>query len=151
MPGYPFVVLPHPVTSLSVEEATALADVATPYVEALLVDGIPRPANGEVAVEGSPQAPPNGVETMIHRLTEELALPLRADGADLSASHSGPTELTFSLHTTGATCEECVMPGEHLLAIFRRQTHNVLGPSWTVRLEDPREWTRYSPNPGERA
>jgi hypothetical protein len=52
MPGYPFVVLPHPVTSLSVDEARSRADAATPYVEALLVEAAARPQNQEVGIEG---------------------------------------------------------------------------------------------------
>ena len=139
MPGYPFVVLPHPVTSLTAEEALARADAATPYIEALLVEGVARPENDEIRIEGAAETSSASDLAKLRELTEELAEPLRADGADLSARLSAPAELTFALRTSGATCEECVMPGAHLLEIYRNRTRRVFGDSWTVRLEDPRE------------
>ena len=41
MPDYPFVVLPHPVTSLREEQVVERADWATDWVERLLVDKAP--------------------------------------------------------------------------------------------------------------
>lgn len=139
MPGYPFVVLPHPVTSLTADEARARADAATPYIESLLVEGVARPENDEISIEGAVETSSASDLAKLRKLTEELAEPLRADGADLTVRLSAPKELTFALRTSGATCEECVMPGTHLLEIYRNRTRHVFGKDWTVRLEDPRE------------
>ena len=129
LPGYPFVVVAHPITSLSPDEIRARADLATPYVEALLVEGVPWP---------EPMGESEGAGTL-GDVVEALAPGLRSDGADLTAELTGEEEVTFKLHIPDQACADCIMPAGVLLPIFTREVATAMGASWRVRLDDPRE------------
>ena len=134
MPDYDFVVLPHPITSLTLEQVAERADWATEAVERLLTSG-PEPVTSGPEPNHSPESDADRVA----RLVEELAQPLRADGADLTFSVDRPERLTLSLEVSGAACSECILPGSYLRKLYAQRLRQALGPGWTLRLDDPRE------------
>ena len=130
--GYPFVTVPHPVASLSVERVTGVADAVTPDVGRLLLDGSTNAGSTDSA-EGA-GAERSGLDDVV----EVLAEGLRADGADLTAERSG-SWITFRLHISGEACAECVMPSSVLVPILQRRVDDRLGPGLTAVLDDPRD------------
>lgn len=129
---YPFATVPHPVTSLSLEQVTALADAVTPAVERLLVSGAAdvSPADRAASSVGAP--------SRLDEIVEALAEGLRADRADLTAERSGD-RITFRLHIPDEACAECVMPSSMLVPILQRRIDDGLGPGLAVFLDDPRD------------
>ena len=148
--GYPFATVPHPVASLSEEQAMAVADAVTPAVERLLLsgpaDGPPAVAVEPVAVEpvaaaDAPAGSDAGADEASRRLedvVETLAEALRADRADLTAERSG-SRITFRLHIPDEACAECVMPSSMLVPMLQRRIDQELGPGLVVVLDDPRD------------
>ena len=153
--GYPFATVPHPVASLSEEQAMAVADAVTPAVERLLLsgpaDGPPAVAVEPVAVEpvavepvaaaDAPAGSDAGADDASRRLedvVETLAEALRADRADLTAERSG-SRITFRLHIPDEACAECVMPSSMLVPMLQRRIDQELGPGLVVVLDDPRD------------
>ena len=127
---YPMAVVPHPITSLTHEQVIERADWATRYVEALLVDGVAWPDEEVVAT------------VKAHSLldvVEELAPGLRSDGADLFVEETGDHAAVFRLHIPDQACADCIMPSRMLLPMFSARMASMLGPGWTVTLDDPRD------------
>jgi hypothetical protein len=125
---YPFVVLPHPVTSLTAEGVAQRADDATPRVEALLLAGASAPSStGDL-----------GRGTSLAEIVEELATGLRSDGADLTGAVTADRTVTLTLHIPTQACAECIMPASWLLPMFESRVRSGLGDDWHVELIDPR-------------
>lgn len=78
-----------------------------------------------------------GASPEIQQVVAALAVGLRVDGADLTATHHAQ-HITFQLHIPDAACAECVMPSEFLGPIFQRQVDADLGSGWTIEISDPR-------------
>ena len=74
----------------------------------------------------------------LEEVVEELALGLRADGADLAATQSGQ-RIVFELSIPDQACAECVMPAPVLTDMFQRRVDAAFGPGLTVEIDDPRE------------
>lgn len=129
-PDYPITVVPHPITSLTEEEMLARADLATEWVHAMLVDGVPLPESGVGASSGP---------ATLDDVVEALAPGLRSDGADLFARFVTDGSIEFSLHIPDQACADCIMPSRILLPIFRTQVESMLGTGFTVTIEDPRD------------
>lgn len=153
---YPFATVPHPIGSLSVDQAMAVADAATPAVLALLTtagakpihsdgpvgtDDQPARAGEQVSVDAS-RAPATGIAPA--DVVEELTAFLRADRANLTASITG-RRITLSLHIPDEACAECVLPASMLVPMFQQRFDTELGSGWTITLDDPREPERSSP------
>ena len=124
---YPFATVPHPIGSLTTAEAIAVADAVTPTVLGLLTTASVQPGRGGGLNQTGP------VEVV-----EELAVVLRADRADLTASITG-RRITLSLHIPDEACAECVLPASMLVPMFQHRFDTELGPGWTITLDDPRE------------
>ncbi len=129
MPNYPFVVLPHPITSMTKLEIASLAEAITDRVEQQLTQNYVL-TRSDVLVRS--------VQQTIQELNCELQEPLRADGADLLITQSGETELQFELVLEGASCSDCIMPTKFLHDLFEKRTKQALNEAWTIRLIDPR-------------
>ena len=127
---YPMAVVPHPITSLTPEQVLERADRATRYVEALLVDGVPWPDEEVVTAVKSHS---------LLDVVEELAPGLRTDGADLFVEQSGDHTAVFRLHIPDQACADCIMPSRILLPMFSARVASMMGPGWTVTLDDPRD------------
>lgn len=125
---YPFVVLPHPVTSLTAEQVRQRADDATDQVEELLL--------AQETPPGLPERPGGGES--LAEIVEELAAGLRSDGADLTGVVTGDQEITLTLHIPTQACAECIMPDHWLLPMFTARVRQGLGDEWQVLLVDPR-------------
>jgi hypothetical protein len=125
---YPFVVVPHPVTSLTPEGVVQRADDATAAVEALLLAGGVAPSTTGDAAGGE----------SLGDIVEELATGLRSDGADLTGAVTGERTVTLTLHIPTQACAECIMPAGWLLPMFERRVRRGLGDDWAVELVDPR-------------
>ena len=130
---YPFATVPHPVTSLSPGQVTALADSVTPAVERLLLSA-PAPDGSPAAAAMSADAAAPSLDDLV----EDLAEGLRADRADLTAERSGD-RITFRLHIPDEACAECVMPSSMLVPVLQRRVDDHLGAGLTVVLDDPRD------------
>ena len=126
MPEYPFIVVPHPVTSLTVRQAEALADAITDEVDVALT--------GNEPVESGRLAPLDLAE-----LETRLAAGIRADGGDLSARIPAPSELILTLSIPDEACAECILPKSHLEAVFASIVAEWMGPGWHLTVHDPRE------------
>lgn len=127
MPGYPYVVLPHPVTSLRPDAVRTRADAVTDAVErVLLLHG-----------RGTDEAQSDGVD--VHIVIETLAQGLRADGADLLGCLTAPGELSLELVLADETCADCILPKATLQPMFEQIVRRHLGPGYRVVLDDPRE------------
>jgi hypothetical protein len=122
---YPLIVVPHPVTSLDLEQVDALADSLTPDVAALLLEGPARLSEPTAAT--------------LEEVVADLAPGLRSDGADLTAHQPDVGTVVFELVIPDQACAECVMPSSMLLPIFAARVHSALGPHLDVRLDDPRD------------
>jgi hypothetical protein len=122
---YPFIIVPHPVTSLTLDEVHQLADSVTPMVESLLT------------AEATPNA--RHVDETLAEVVEGLAQGLRSDGADLTAHQPDDHTVVFELYIPDEACAECVMPSSVLLPMFTARVHATLGPHLDVRLDDPRD------------
>ena len=134
---YPFAAVPHPIGSLTLAEAMAVADAVTPTVLALLTTADAQPASADES-----RAPATGVAPA--DVVEELTAFLRADRADLTASITG-RHITLSLHIPDEACAECVLPASMLVPMFQQRFDTELGSGWTITLDDPREPERSSP------
>lgn len=134
MPGYKFVQVEHPITSLTLDQLRSRARQAAPYVEALLVEGVPWPAAAVATDEAGSYDP----EVALAALVEDLSVGLRADGADLTGSYIDPRTVRLVLHIPDQACAECIMPAAHLIPIFERQAAERLGHGVTIELDDPR-------------
>jgi len=77
-------------------------------------------------------------EDALGAVVESLALGLRADGADLTATQSG-RQILFTLHIPDEACAECVMPATVLSSMFQHRVDVDLGPGWAIAIDDPRE------------
>ncbi len=122
---YPFIIVPHPVASLTIDEVHQLADSVTASVVALLTTD---------AARGSGRA-----EETLADVVEGLAQGLRSDGADLTAHQPDDRTVVFELHIPDQACAECVMPAPTLLSVFTARVHASLGSHLGVRLDDPRD------------
>ena len=146
---YPFATVPHPIGSLTSAEAMAVADAVTPTVLALLTtasvkpirhderigaDAQPARAGEQVSADES-SAPATGITPA--DVVEELAVVLRADRADLTASITG-RHITLSLHIPDEACAECILPASMLVPMFQHRFDTELGPGWAISLNDPR-------------
>ena len=127
MPEVPLIVVPHPVTSLTVRQAEALADAITDEVEAALT--------GHGTVQ---RARPPGTASDLADLETRLAAGIRADGGDLSARVAAPHELILTLSIPDEACAECILPKSHLEALFSSIIAEYLGPGWHLTHNDPR-------------
>ena len=137
MPGYRFVQVEHPITSLTLDQLRSRARQAAPYVEALLVDGVPWPVDahqGTVRPGDKPTEPDGALDALI----EDLAAGLRADGADLTGSYLDARTVRLVLHIPDQACAECIMPATHLIPIFEMRAAEHLGPGVQIELDDPR-------------
>ena len=134
---YQFATVPHPIGSLTTDEAMALADAVTPTVLNLLTDTTAQPDRGsKPANAGAAGTPATG--TAPAEIVEELAAVLRADRADLTASVEGHC-ITLRLHIPDEACAECVLPASMLVGMFQHRFDDELGPGWSITLDDPRE------------
>ena len=127
---YPMAIVPHPITSLTPEQVIERADWATRYVEALLVEGLAWPDEDV------------GAAVKTHSLLdviEELAAGLRSDGADLFVEQTGDHSAVFRLYIPDQACADCIMPSRILLPMLSARVASMLGPGWTVTLDDPRD------------
>jgi hypothetical protein len=122
---YPLIIVPHPVTSLTLDEVHELADSITPLVESLLTTGGTRSTR-------------HGEETLAD-VVEALAPGLRSDGADLTAHQRDDHTVVFQLSIPDQACAECVMPSSMLLPIFTERVRGALGSHLEVHLDDPRD------------
>lgn len=125
---YPFLTVPHPITSLTLEETYAVADAVTPHVEAMLLGRALTidPANASTADDDA-----------LGALVDKLAPSFRADGGDLSADQVERL-VTFTLHIPTEACAECIMPSSVLLPMFQQRVEAALGPGHLVKIVDPR-------------
>jgi len=123
--AYPLIVVPHPVTSLTLDQVHELADAITPRIAALLTEG-PARADGDSA-------------DTLEGVVETLARGLRSDGADLRAHQPDDRTVVFELIIPDQACAECVMPSSMLLPIFTEHVYAALGSHLHVRLDDPRD------------
>ena len=139
---YAFATVPHPVASLSAEQALAVADAVTPVVERLLVDGVadPWPLAGSVDVAAA-------TSRLLDDVVAAIAAGLRADGADLTAEQSG-RRISFRLHIGDKACAECVMPSSMLVPMLQHRIAQELGPGLAVELHDPRDGGGEGPDAG---
>ena len=153
---YPFATVPHPIGSLTVDQAMAVADEVTPTVLALLTAGGAKPTRSDVRIGADAQPARAGEQVIADAsrapatsvapadVVEELAAVLRADRADLTASVAG-RHITLSLHIPDEACAECVLPATMLVPMFQRRFDAELGPGWTITLDDPRELEHSNP------
>ncbi|MEE2778574.1 MAG: hypothetical protein VYE73_17635 [Acidobacteriota bacterium] len=137
MSDFPFIIVPHPVTSLSVGEAEALADRITDQVETALLQDTSAP---EASCEGTrSEAPAQAVDAAtLERLVDRLAAGIRADGGELTASAPSQGRLELELSIPDEACAECILPKPHLEAVFTSIVAEQLGPGWVMELRDPR-------------
>ncbi len=126
MPDLPFVVLPHPITSLSAAQVLERADWATGEVENILLG-----ARGDAR-------PQTSDEGKVEALVRELELPLRADGGRLRADVRDET-LVLRLEIGDTACRDCILPARFLRRLYEERVTSRLGTSWSVELLDPRE------------
>lgn len=134
---YPFATVPHPIGSLTTAEAMDLADAVTPTVLALLTT-----ADAQAGSADESSAPATGITPT--DVVEELAVVLRADRADLTASITG-RHITLSLHIPDEACAECILPASMLVPMFQHRFDTELGPGWAISLNDPRAPEHSSP------
>ncbi len=134
---YPFATVPHPIGSLTSAEAMAVADAVTPTVLALLTT-----ADAQDGSADESSAPATGITPA--DVVEELAVVLRADRADLTASITG-RHITLSLHIPDEACAECILPASMLVPMFQHRFDTELGPGWAISLNDPRAPEHSSP------
>ena len=125
---YPFATVPHPVTSLSKQEAAAVADAVTPRIERLLL----------ACPTASAPTPASREHPSLDEIVESLAVGLRSDGANLTAELSG-RRITFRLHIPDQACAECIMPSSMLAPVLQNRIDAELGPGWTVEIDDSRD------------
>jgi hypothetical protein len=125
--AYPFAQVAHPVTSLNGEQVIALADSVTPIVEQLLLSAV-----------AENQASPTRSAPTLDDVAEILAMGLRSDGADLTATEVDG-RIVFDLSIPTEACAECVMPSTMLTSIFQNVVDTELGPGHVIVLNDPRE------------
>lgn len=147
---YPFATVPHPIGSLTEAQGDALADAVTATVLGLLADpdASPTPSGGPFGVDaqlprGDKQAGTDAASSPTAGsapadIVEELAVVLRADRADLTATVAG-RHITLRLHIPDEACAECVLPASMLVPMFQHRFDTELGPGWTITLDDPRE------------
>ena len=160
---YQFATVPHPIGSLTTDEAMAVADAVTPKVLGLLTKTGAQPARHRELVDTdaqsvghrelvdsgalpTPSREPADSDSAGSRATgsaitdviEELAAVLRADRADLTVSVEDH-RITLRLHIPDEACAECVLPASMLVPMFEHRFDTALGPGWTITLEDPRE------------
>jgi hypothetical protein len=129
---YPFATVPHPIGSLTKDQAMAAADAVTPTVLNLLTTSThPARADQPTNEDELTGAAPADV-------VEELAAVLRADRADLTATVAG-RHITLSLHIPDEACAQCVLPATMLTSMFQQRFDTELGPGWAITLDDPRE------------
>ena len=122
---YPLIVVPHPVTSLTLDQVHELADSVTPRIASLLTEG--------------PTATHEASADTLDDVVEALAPGLRSDGADLTAHQPDDQTVVFELSIPNRACAECVMPSSILLPIFAERVHATLGAHLDVQLDDPRD------------
>ena len=134
---YPFATVPHPIGSLTVSEAMAVADAVTPMVLGLLT-GTTDGTSARVRAFTDPVTlGPTSTAAALASVVEELAAVLRADRADLTASVSGQ-DIALRLHIPDEACAECILPASMLVPMFQHRFDAELGPNWTITLDDPR-------------
>ena len=134
---YPFATVPHPIGSLTTDEAMALADAVTPTVLGLLADTAAQPVRDSKPANADAAGTP-ATGTAPAEIVEEFAAVLRADRADLTASVEGH-HITLRLHIPDEACAECVLPASMLVGMFQHRFDDELGPGWSITLDDPRE------------
>ena len=133
---YPFATVPHPIGSLTVSEAIAVADAVTPMVLSLLTGTDAQSACGHELTSAHASGSISTAAALAD-VVEELAAVLRADRADLTASVSGQ-DIALRLHIPDEACAECILPESMLVPMFQHRFDTELGPGWTVTLHDPR-------------
>lgn len=70
-------------------------------------------------------------------VVEQMAAMLRLDGADLVVAADDGTELRVTLMVESASCAECVLPHDHLVAMLEENLRQAASPRQVV-LDDPR-------------
>ena len=135
---YPFVTVPHPIGSLTVSEAMAVADAVTPMVLGLLTGTVDGASALDSAFAGPVTLGPTPTAAILADVVQELAAVLRADRADLTASVSGQ-DIALRLHIPDEACAECILPASMLVPMFQHRFDAELGLGWIITLNDPRE------------
>ena len=134
---YQFATVPHPIGSLTADQAMAVADAVTPKVLGLLTRADVRAAHQRDLIHDE-ASKPSVAGSAVADIVEALAAVLRADRADLTASVAGH-HITLRLHIPDEACAECVLPASMLAPMFEHRFDASLGSGWTVSLDDPRE------------
>lgn len=132
MPDYGFVTIPHPVTSLSVEQLAERARDAAAQVEALLL-GTAGGAQAAGAADG--HLARADVETVL----QPYRTGLQTDGADLLVDSVDDDGVALRLTFSDATCMDCVMPPPTVRSVLTSLLSTHYGRDVTVFLDDPRE------------
>ncbi len=143
---YPFATVPHPIGSLTLDQAMAVADAVMPAVLGLLTNAGAQPASNRELI-GTDVAGSPATGSALADVVEELAAVLRADRADLTASVAG-RHITLRLHIPDEACAECILPASMLVPMFGHRFDTELGAGWSITLDDPREHEHRDPAPG---
>jgi hypothetical protein len=132
LPDYGYVAIPHPVTSLSIEQLTERAREAAREVEAILL--------GTERAERGPQDGPGALsEDDVATVLRPYRLGLQSDGADLLVDGVHGDDVRARLTFSDATCMECVMPSATVRDLLSSLLSRHYGRAVSVTLEDPRD------------
>jgi hypothetical protein len=132
LPDYGYVAIPHPVTSLSVEQLAERAREVAWQVEAILL-GTDRSSAGPQEHEGALTG--DDVAEVLH----PYRLGLQSDGADLIVDAVTGDDVQARLTFSDETCMECVMPSDTVRTVLAALLTKHYGRAVTVTLEDPRD------------
>jgi len=132
LPDYGYVAIPHPVTSLSVEQlAERSRDIAV-QVEAILL--------GTDRAQAGPQDGPGALtEDDVAEVLHPYRLGLQSDGADLLVDGVRGDDVQARLTFSDETCMECVMPSATVRDVLQSLLSRHYERAVTVTLEDPRD------------
>ncbi len=76
----------------------------------------------------------------LHNQTARSIAPgLRSDGADLFVERTDDYTAVFRLHIPDQACANCIMPSRILLPMFAARVASIIGPGWSVTLDDTRD------------
>jgi hypothetical protein len=132
LPDYGYVAIPHPVTSLSLEQLAARAREVARHVEAILL-GTDRAPVGPQSENG----PLTGDD--VAEVLHPYRLGLQSDGADLLVDAVSGDDVHARLTFSDETCMECVMPSGTVREVLAGLLSTHYGRAVGVTLEDPRD------------
>lgn len=132
LPDYGYVAIPHPVTSLSVEELAERARDVAWQVEAILLG-----TSRDVADREAADDPLSG--EAVAEVLQPYRSGLQSDGADLVVEGIRGDDVQARLTFSDETCMECVMPSATVRDVLASLLSTHYGRAVTVTLEDPRD------------